>query len=296
MTPVPIAYRNGEFVPQDQLAVPPQDIGFTWGVTVAEQLRTFRGKLFQLPEHLDRLRVSLQIVGVEVDLAAIENAAQQVVEHNFALVDANSDLGLTIFVTPGLSATYCPDTDPQPLIGVHSYPLPFSLWQSKYEDGQNCELSRVTQVSKRSWPRHLKARSRIHYFLADKQARERNPKARAILLDEKGNVNEASTANVVAYFEDEGFVSPPLENILAGISLLYVESLVRESGQPFTYRDLTAKELTDADEILLTSTPFCVLPVSQLEDQKLTQRSQFNQLLVNWSQAVKVDIRNQSCS
>ena len=294
MSSAPIAFRNGAFVPQDQLAIPPQDLGFMWGVTVAEQLRTFRGELFMLAEHLDRLRASLEVVGIDVDLDVIENAAQKVASHNFGLVDPNSDLGLTIFATPGLSPTYSPDQNPQPLVGVHSYPLRFSLWKSKYDNGQVCELSSVTQVAKECWPRHLKARSRMHYFLADKQVRERNPNARAILLDENGNVNEASTANVVAYFDDEGFVSPPREDILPGISLLYLESLIRKIGKTLTYRELTEKELTDADEILLTSTPFCLLPVAQLDEQKLTGRSQFNELLAQWSDAVKVDIRNQS--
>ena len=84
MTSSPIAYRNGEFVSLDKLTAPPQDLGFMWGVTVAEQLRTFRGELFQLAEHLNRLRTSLQIVGVDVDITAIEDAAKQIVKHNYA--------------------------------------------------------------------------------------------------------------------------------------------------------------------------------------------------------------------
>ncbi len=294
MTSSPIAYRNGEFVSLDKLTVPPQDLGFMWGVTVAEQLRTFRGELFQLAEHLNRLRTSLQIVGVDVDITAIEDAAKQIVKHNYALEDSNTDLGVTIFVTPGLSSTYSPHTEPNPLIGVHSYPLRFTLWKSKYDDGQVCELSSVTQVPTDCWPRHLKARSRMHYFLADQQVRKRNPNARAILLDDEGYVNEASTANVLAYFNDEGFVSPPLEDILPGVSLRYVEAIVQQRGGSFTYRKLTAKELADADEIFLTSTPFCLLPISQLDEEKLTQRSRFNELLSDWSQAVNVDIRNQT--
>ena len=50
--------------PRSQLAVPVYDAGFVQGVTVAEQLRTFGGRLFRLPQHLERLQHSLEIVGV----------------------------------------------------------------------------------------------------------------------------------------------------------------------------------------------------------------------------------------
>ena len=58
----PIAYSNGQIIPHAQLHVRPQDLGFMWGVTVAEQLRTFRGELFLLDEHLDRLAKSLKTI------------------------------------------------------------------------------------------------------------------------------------------------------------------------------------------------------------------------------------------
>ena len=61
----PLAFVNGDFIPADQAAVSVFDAGFMLGATVAEQLRTFRGELFRLQEHLDRLTRSLAIVGVD---------------------------------------------------------------------------------------------------------------------------------------------------------------------------------------------------------------------------------------
>jgi branched-subunit amino acid aminotransferase/4-amino-4-deoxychorismate lyase len=59
-----LAYRNGQFIPADQLVVPVTDAGFVLGTTVTEQLRTFRGRLFRPKEHFKRLARSLEIVGV----------------------------------------------------------------------------------------------------------------------------------------------------------------------------------------------------------------------------------------
>ncbi len=41
------------------------DVGFIQGVTIAEQLRTFGGKMFRLEAHLQRLARSLAIVGIK---------------------------------------------------------------------------------------------------------------------------------------------------------------------------------------------------------------------------------------
>lgn len=291
-----IAYSNGEFIQHEDLRVQPQDLGFMWGVTVAEQLRTFRGELFLLNEHMQRLASSLATIGVEVSTDELAVAATKVVEHNYALIDPSLDLGLTIYVTPGLSSTYSPGSDPEPNVGVHSYVLPFALWVDKYANGQECELTSVPQVPAACWPRGLKARSRMHYYLADAEARSRCASARAILLDEDGCVNEASTANVVAHFPAEGLVSPPVEAILPGMSLGYLESLAREQDIPFAYRPIPVEELALADQLLLTSTPFCLLPVSRLGEREYSSRAVFLQLIKQWSDRVHVNILEQSQS
>ena len=265
------------------------------GVTVAEQLRTFGGKMFLIDEHFARLQSSLNIVGIDdVDLSAIRSAVQEVVEHNHPLQPEGSDLGVTIFVTPGLYPTYSPDGKPTPNVGIHTYPLPFSLWATKYESGQHCEMVSVPQVSEACWPRHLKSRSRMHYYLADREARQKHPMARAILADDGGNLNEASTANVVAWFEKEGLVSPPRESILSGISLGFIERLTGKLGIDFVWRHVAMEELREADEVLLTSTPFCVLPVSRIGEHKYTQRGCFQRLISAWNTEVGMQIVDQA--
>lgn len=288
-----IAYSNGEFIPAHELVIPPQDMGFMWGVTVAEQLRSFRGKLFELDRHLDRLRGSLEIVGIDVDVQEVAAAAQKVATENYAHID-DGDMGLTIYATPGISATYQPGAEPAPRVGIHSYLLPARLWANKYESGQRCEIVSIPQVNESCWPRELKCRSRMHYYMADHEARTVHPSARAILLDDNGNVNEASTANVIAYFEDEGIVSPPRESILPGVSLDFVQRLAASLECRFTHRHLSVDELMQADEIMLTSTPFCILPVSQLGDRSLQQRHCFRWLMKAWNHAVGFDIAAQA--
>src|SRR5947207_1542930 len=124
--PEPLAYLNGRYVPLSQAAVGVFDIGFLQGVTVAEQLRTFAGRLFRLDLHLARLARSLELIGVDpgISLVEIGKIATALVEHNRALIDPDDDLGATIFVTPGLSPTYAAVAPNKgPTVCVHTQPL-----------------------------------------------------------------------------------------------------------------------------------------------------------------------------
>ena len=62
---VPQAYYDGRWISASELAVPVSDTGFVQGACIAEQLRTFRGRLFRLDGHLDRLFHCLELVGID---------------------------------------------------------------------------------------------------------------------------------------------------------------------------------------------------------------------------------------
>ncbi|HEY5311994.1 MAG TPA: aminotransferase class IV [Pirellulales bacterium] len=275
------------------------DAGFVLGATVSEQLRTFAGQLFRLDEHLDRLFHSLEFVGVNPgrsrqELGAI---AIQLASMNHALLAEGDDLGLTIFVTPGPHATLAPPDGGGPVVGLHTYPLPFRHWSDKYSHGEHLVMTDIEQVPERCWPRHLKCRSRMHYFLADQRARLIDPSARAVLADEQGFLTETASANLLVFRRDEGLVSPPLADILPGISRAVVLELAAGLGIPTSERRLDPADAASADEILLSSTPSCLLPVTQFQSRAIgggKPGEVYHQLLDAWSQAVGLDIAAQA--
>jgi branched-subunit amino acid aminotransferase/4-amino-4-deoxychorismate lyase len=295
-----IAYFDGEFVPAARAAVSVYDTGFVLGATIAEQLRTFGGKVFRRDEHLRRLTRSLEIVGVEPGLSTSEMAeiAARVVEHNHALLEEGSDLGLSIFVTPGPYAALAPeDVERRPLLAMHTYRLPFHLWANKYRTGEALATSRVRQVPGDCWPSELKCRSRMHYFLATRDVHARYPGAVPLLLDHDQYVCETPTANVVGYRRDEGFVTPRRDRVLPGVSLAMVAQLAGGSGIAWVERDLTVAELSTCDEVLITSTPYAILPVTTLDGRAIGTGKPgpvFERVLSQWSEAVGVDIARQA--
>jgi len=295
----PLAYLNGRYLPASQLTIAPTDAGFVLGATVAEQLRTFGGRIFRLSDHLERLEQSLRVVGIDCGLGAgqLAEVAERLVAENHPILAPGDDLGVSIFVTPGPYAAYAEGAAVGPNVGLHTYRLPFRLWAAKYESGQALATTTVEQVPSRCWPAKLKCRSRMHYYLADRQAAAREPGARALLLDTVGRVSETSTANVLALYSGEGLVSPPLDAILPGISLAVVAELAAELDIPLVYRHFGPDQLGAADEALLASTPFCLLPVSRLDGRPIGSGAPgpvFRRLLEAWSRLVGVDIATQA--
>ena len=293
------AFINGKWVDESELSISIHDTGFVLGATATEQLRTFRTALFQLDSHLDRLWRSLDLMGIDPGYSRHELAdiAARVVAHNHPLGNPAGDLGLGIFVTPGLYPSFSTGTDPGPTVCLYSYPLPFAQWARKYRSGAAVVVSDVAQVPPQSWPPELKCRSRMHYYLADRQAAAVDPGARALLLDAEGHVCEASTANVLIYRDAEGLVSPPIERVLPGVSLTTVASLAARLAIPVRQRDISRDELAAADELLLTSTPFCLLPVVRCDGQTVGSGGPgpiYRQLLAAWSDLVGVDIEAQA--
>lgn len=291
---IPIAYFNGNWIAHDQLRLPIEDLGFQLGATIVERMRTFQAKAFRLEDHLERLRHSLQVVGWDAErlVAEVSTATVELLQRNAKLIAPGDDWGLAVFITPGRT----PDAA-QPTVCVRGYPLPFVDWAAKFQTGVEVVVADIRQVPDNCWPSELKCRSRLHYYLADQQAAAKAPGARALVLDQDGNVGEATTSNVVANFPGSGLVTPPREKVLPGVSQQVLFELADELSIPHAERDLTPTELASADEVFLTSTSVCMLPVVRIDDQAVGQGDPgliYQRLLAAWGEQVGVDIPAQA--
>ena len=289
-----LAYWNGTWVPKSELSIPLEDLGFVMGVSVIERLRTFGGKLFRAEQHLGRLRRSIEILGWDAERLSEEVAAalEEFVVRNGPLIADGDDWSIGVFVTPGKSAKAT-----EPTVCVHGFPLPFHDWAEQFASGVEAVIVETRQIPENCWPAELKCRSRMHYYLADREAETRQPGARAILLDQDGFVGEGSTANVVAYFADRGLVTPRRSKVLPGVSQEVLYELADSLGVAHCEADLLPAELAKADEIFFTSTSVCLLPVVELDGKKVGNGKPgdlYMRLLLAWSELIGVDIGQQA--
>ncbi len=201
-----------------------------------------------------------------------------------------------MFVTPGAIRQWCPRR-PAPTVCLHTFPLRFDVWVDKYEQGEALATTGVQQVPAGCWPTELKCRSRMHYYLADREARRHYPGSRALMLDAQGFVVEATTANAVLYRKDTGLLLPPREKIIPGISLAVLLEIAEELEIYTLHRELKPADVAAADEVFLTSTSPCMIPVVQFNGRSIGPGApgpMFASCMSAWNELVGMNIIEQA--
>jgi branched-chain amino acid aminotransferase len=270
----PLAFLNGSFLPQAQAVLPLHDAGFVMGAVITDLCRTFRHRLFRWGEHLQRFRQSTCLARTPLPASDEEmtRRAEQLVTHNAALLAPDGELALVLFATPGLIGYYGGQAgglgESEPTFGMHTFPLLFDRLRPFFERGAHLVIPPTRQVPAACVDPRIKQRSRLHWWLADRQVREQEPGALALLLDQEGHVTETASANFLLV-KKGAVLSPPRGSILEGISLRVTQELCQSLPISWMERPITLEECLDADEALLTSTSFCLAGVSQINGQTI---------------------------
>jgi branched-subunit amino acid aminotransferase/4-amino-4-deoxychorismate lyase len=297
--PEPLAYLNGRFLPASEAHLPLHDAGFIFGATVTDLCRTFRHRLYRLNDHLTRFRYSCQLAHVPQPLAdeELRRIAEKLVSNNAQLLQPNQDLALVMFATPGPIGYYVGLEgglgDGPPTLCMHTFPLPFARYRGFFREGVHLAIPPTPHFSSSSVDPRIKQRSRMHWWLADREVHALSPSAIALLLDANNHVTETAAANFLIV-RNGTVLSPPRSSILGGISLQTVEELCHQLAIPFAETDLSPADCLAADEAMLSSTPYCLAPVSRVNDSAISWPGPIlERLVAAWSQQVGLDIRQQ---
>ncbi len=297
----PVVFLTGQMLPASQAKLNIYDLGIILGATVTEMTRTFKKQPFRLEDHVDRLLRSLKYTRLDTGMSRDDflKATRQLIEHNAALIPAEEELGIVHFVTPGETPMYAGaaagSARTTPTVCIHSFPLPFEFWTQKMQTGAHVVTPSIRHVPPQCYDPKMKYRSRMHYYLADKEATLADPAAIALLLDLDGNVTETSGANFLI-IEKGTIVSPTLRNTLPGVSRQTVIELAAKLGIPFVERDIQVHSVMNADEAFLSSTPFCMMPVTKINGVPIgtgTPGPLVKKLLSAWSERVGMDVEKQ---
>ena len=256
MTQERIVYLNGEMVPESRAVISVRDRGFVYGDAVFDTTRTFGGKIFKLSEHLDRFFNSLRYLRMDPPLTKRQFAdiTMQVLEANLPLLEEGGDYWVTQRVTRGAPGG-------SPTVIVECVPLPFAQRAAYYRDGMPVIVPSVRRTPPDAMSPRAKMHNYINLVLATQEVEAQNPDAWPILLDMNGNLCEGPGANI--FLVKDGEVLTPREQyVLAGISRETAIDLAHELGIPLREADLDLYDAYTADEAFITSTSFCIVPVS----------------------------------
>ncbi len=289
-------FLNGEPVAAEQARISIFDLGFLYGVTFIEAIRTFRHKPFKLEEHLTRLIRSFRAAGLKLPLGREElrAAVMRPVNAYLSEIEEDNDCWACINVTPGETFPHpmVRHEDMKPTVAVYAVALPYGEYVEFYWKGIRAVISTVRNIPPQSLSPRMKVRSRMHYFMANAETRKADPKATTLLLDLEGNLTESSGANI--FLVNDGVLyTPTTRNILVGISRQTVLELASELGIPAVETDIQLLDIRNAEEAFFTTTSYCILPIRQIDREPplepipgpITAR-----LLSAWSDMVGVDI------
>lgn len=297
----PIVYLNDGFVPASQAHLNIYDLGIVLGATLTEMTRTFRHVPFRLEDHVARLYRSLKYSGIapSFDQQRMVELTLEMNRHNAKLGGPAVEQGIVHFVTPGENRIYAGSAAGSarltPTICIHSFPLPLHVWKDLVVNGAHVVTPSIRHVPPQCVDPRMKNRSRLHWWLADQQAKIVDPKAITLLLDLDGNITECAGSNFVIVRGDT-IISPPVRHILEGISLLTVRELAAGVGLRWEERNLLTYDVMNADEAWLTTTPYCMAPATKINGAPIgTGRPGpwFTRVIQAWSQRVGLDIQKQ---
>ncbi|MBX7211413.1 MAG: aminotransferase class IV [Verrucomicrobiaceae bacterium] len=300
----PIVYLNTGFVPAAQAKLNIYDLGIVLGATLTEMTRTFRHRTYRAREHIERLYRSLKYSGIQVPLSPDEMLArtEELAEANCKLLQPHEDIGIVHFITPGENLLYAGSAGAagplSPTICIHSFPLRFQMWRHLFTDGAHVVTPSIRHIPPQCIEPKMKNRSRLHWFLADKQSQAVDPRAITLLLDLDGNVTECAGSNFVIV-KGSTIISPTTRNILWGISLQTIKELAPEIGMEFIEKDFQPYDVFNADEAWLTTTPYCMAPCTKINTIPIGDGKPgpwFKRMIAAWSQRVGLDIEAQVTS
>lgn len=253
-------YLNGKFMPIQEAFVPVLDRGFIFGDGVYEVIPAYSHKLFRLNEHLNRLQYSLD--GIRLKNPHTNEEWQSLLEQ---IIDQNEseDQYIYLHITRGVAKRdHAFPIGVAPTIFIMSNPLlppPAALLESG--------VSAITAVDNR-WVRcDVKAISLLPNVLLRQLAVDAHAVETILIRD--GFLTEGAASNIFVV-KNNVLLAPPKSNLmLPGITYDVVLELADHHKIPHEVRQISEKELQNADEILLTSSTKEVLPITTLNEKSI---------------------------
>lgn len=242
-----IVYLNGKFINARDAKIPIFDPGFLYGDGIFETLRTYRGKIWQMEEHLERLYESAKMRGWKLHLKPEQIA--QAIEKTVAKNDFKESR-VRITITPGVQT---------PTLFIWCQPLE-KLPKKVYSRG----VSAITFPLERPFPQ-MKTTSMQPLLIARAEMAKKRA-FEALLINCKGYITEGTWTNVFIVRKKK-IITPRL-----GVLLGTTRSTVLKLAKPLLrvkFKDISRRELLNADECFVTNAPKGIVPIVRVDNEKI---------------------------
>ena len=247
---------NERMVPSDEAILRPGQLGLLTGWGVFTTLRIYKGIPFAFERHWERLQRDARLLHVEIPVGRDELRRRLIElarrnrcpEASMRLCIVRSQGG--VFEGPGS--------------GNRSDVVAFTIDVPRRRgaaglalrpNGRHAE-SPFAGTKTLSWAHNL-----TFVETAQQQGFDE-----VILLNERGEVAECTSANIFAVRNGVTYTPPPAGGPLPGITRLV---MLEELAEPVEEKVLYADDLYEADEVFITSTVRELMPVERIADRRL---------------------------
>ena len=258
-------FINGKFVDEKKAAVSVFDHGLLYGDGVFEGIRVYRGRVFKLKEHIDRLFCSAKAILLKLPMshkalceAVLGTCRRNKLRNGYVRLVVTRGAG-----TLGLDPNRC--RNPQVIIIVASiqlYPKAF------YEKGLEIVTVPTTRNHTNAVNPAIKSLNYLNNILAKIEASNAGC-VEAIMLNSQGYVAECTGDNIFILKHGKMYTpslaSGALHGITRGVTIELAEGLDIEVSEP----NLTRYDLYNADECFITGTAAEVVPVVKIDGRKI---------------------------
>ena len=245
-----LVYIDGKYLPKEEARISVFDHGLLYGDGVFEGIRSYKGRVFKLDEHLQRLYDSAKAIMLEIPIS----------------IEEMDDAYIRLVVTRGVGDLGLdPDKCPVPTIIIIADKI--ALYPPHlYDDG----LEIVTVSVRRNYAEAISPRIKSLNYLNNILAKIEGKQAgveEVLMLNAEGYVVECSGDNIF-FIKENIIVTPPTHlGILEGVTRNAVIDLARELGITVKEKVFTRHDLYTAEECFLTGTAAEVIPVVKIDQR-----------------------------
>jgi branched-chain amino acid aminotransferase len=261
-----LIWMNGELIPWRDARVHLLTHGLHYGSAVFEGEAVYDGEIFKLSEHSQRLLESAKVLDFEIPytVAEIDQACRDVVRANGLVNGYVRPIAWRGSEQMGVSAQ------------ATRINLAIAVWNwGSYFDpaarmkGLRLAIAQYRRPDPRTAPAKSKAAGLYMICTMEKHRAERAGYNDALMLDWRGQIAEATGANI--FFVKESVLHTPLPDcFLNGITRRTVIGLAKKRGWKVLERAMMPEEMAEFSECFITGTAAEVTPVSEIGPYRFT--------------------------
>jgi len=259
-------WLNGELQPWRTVTAHVLSHALHYASSVFEGERAYNGNIFKLQEHTDRLFNSAGMLDMTIPFER-----DVINEASYGALEANNirDGYLRPIAWRGSEMMGVSAQTTKINVAIASWPWPSYFSPQAQQKGIKLNISKWRRPAPETSPVFAKAAGLYMICTLSKHAAERDGYDDSLLLDWRGQVAEATGANI--FFVIDGIIHTPTPDcFLDGITRRTVIDLARERGYEVVERAILPEDMGTADECFLTGTAAEVTPVGSIGSYEFT--------------------------